>query len=858
MNALLDPKFAVIPIFVGPLQVLMAMLPAILLGIGSALLALFKPATFKLAIKLLWRVKVSLLIGIVIVSGSVFGARAVWRKATNAISTAEATAHDWPTFRGNAQRTGALPSGASPLAGGIQWAFAGEAKTFHSSPTIIGNRLYATSAEVGVFSSRGAIYCLDADTGGVVWKSVPDGYRATFSSPSVSGKYLVTGEGLHQTRDGRINCLDVTRRGAVLWSFATRSHVESSAAIANGRAYIGAGDDGYYCFQLEPDAQGKPVMVWHLAGEKYPDAETSPVVQDGRVYFGLGVDGQAVVCVDADTGKELWRVATPSPVFTPPTIAHGKLFIGMGHGNFVESEEEVIAATPDRLRKAGKTAEQIAAASSAMQVGGEVWCIDLATQKVDWRFKTDRTVFSAVVAGEDRVFFSSRSGTVHSVGLDGKPLATWNAHTRILASLAFTGSHVYAVTENGRLFALERSGLQPAWETSLGSAGSFLSSPSVARGHVYVGSPEDGLLCIGHPGGQTAAPIWAGHLGGAGVGGNLDGSKLPDHGDAIWKRTEVVTAPAAAFNNRLYIPVAGTTQNGLLCLPINGRDRKSPVKDWFYKTANGVTSSPAASDKGVAFCDGSKGATGRRLHFVNASSGAMLWSSEVMPDSLGLACLTHDAVIAEDQPGRLTAFDLIGNVRWRNASVFPALAGPVAVSDSIIVATTTDALLVMDELDGTTLWRVVPKAAPTTGPIIFRNAILFGTATGISACSILHGKPLWHASVGPIKSSLALGADFVSAITSAGELVILDAQTGEVRARQTGANADISPLLAGDALLYVAADGLMRYDVVNKTSTRWIGNANLGSLTSPMILSGSSVYFATDKPAFIRAGQPTP
>ena len=60
MNALLDPKFAVIPILVGPLQVLMAMLPAILLGIGSALLALFKPATFKLAIKLLWRVKVSL------------------------------------------------------------------------------------------------------------------------------------------------------------------------------------------------------------------------------------------------------------------------------------------------------------------------------------------------------------------------------------------------------------------------------------------------------------------------------------------------------------------------------------------------------------------------------------------------------------------------------------------------------------------------------------------------------------------------------------------------------------------------------------------------------------------------------
>jgi outer membrane protein assembly factor BamB len=857
VNALLAPKFAVIPIFVGPLQVLVAMLPAILLGIGSALLALFKPATFKLALKLLWRVKVSLLIAIAVVSGSVLAARAIWRNSTGMLGSAEASKHGWPTFRANAQRTGSVPSDASPLAGGINWTFASEAKTFHSSPTIVGNRIYATSAEVGVFSNRGAIYCLDADTGGVVWKSVPDGFRATFSSPSVSGKYLVTGEGLHQTRDGRILCLDVTRGGAVLWSFSTHSHVESSAAIANGRAYIGAGDDGYYCFQLEPDAQGNPVMVWHLAGEQFPDAESDPVVKDGRVYLGLGMNGNAVVCVEAESGKELWRVATPSPVFTPPTLAHGKLFIGMGQGNFVETEEEVIAATLDRLRKAGKSEEQVAAASKAMQVGGEAWCIDLATQKVDWRFKTDRTVLGAVVAGEDRVFFSSRGGTVYSVGLDGKQLGTWSAHARIIASLALTESHLYAVTENGRLFALERAGLQPAWDASLGSSGSFLSSPGVARGHVYIGSPEDGLLCVGQPASQAAARIWAGHLGGSGVGGNVDGTKLPDHGEVIWQRMEVVAASPAASNGRLFIPLAGSSRNGMLCLR-NAHGHDSPPEEWFYQTANGVTSSPAASEKGVVFSDGSKGATGRGLHFVNASSGAMLWSVAVTPNSFGMACLTHDAVLAEDRPGRLTAFDLSGSVRWRNDSILPALAGPVAVVESIIVATTTEALVVMDELEGTTLWRTVPEAAPMTGPVVHRNVIVFGTASGISARSILDGRPLWNAAVGPVKAALALGADFVTAVTSAGELVVLDAQTGEVRAKQAGAIRDIPPLLAGGALLYAAADGLMRYDIVNKTSTRWIKNADLGSLTSPMILSASSVYFATDKPAFIRAGKLDP
>ena len=306
-------QLGVVPILVGPLQVFLAMLPAILFGIGSALLALFKPATFKLALRLLWRMKVSIIVAIVLVSGTVFAARAVWRSATGAVGQTEAGAHDWPLFRGNARRTGAAESGGAPLEGGVNWAFASEAKTFYSSPTVVGNRVYATSAEVGVFSNRGAIYCLDADTGGVVWKSVPEGMRATFSSPSVSGKYLVSGEGLHQVRDGRVTCLDITRGGAVLWTFRTKSHVESTPAIADGRAIVGAGDDGYYCFRLEPDAKGNPVLLWHLPGDQYHDAENDPIVHEGRAYLGLGINGQAIVCVDAASGRELWRVATSAP-----------------------------------------------------------------------------------------------------------------------------------------------------------------------------------------------------------------------------------------------------------------------------------------------------------------------------------------------------------------------------------------------------------------------------------------------------------------------------------------------------------------------------------------------------------------
>jgi outer membrane protein assembly factor BamB len=855
VNAFFPTDLAVVPILVGPLQVLLAMLPAILLGLGSALLALFKPRTFKLALRILWRLKLSVLLALAVIAGTVFGARAVFRN-TGTVTNAETATHDWPTFRGGPQRTGAVAGSPSPTTGGINWSFANDAKSFHSSPAVVGNRLYVTSAEVGVFSTRGAIYCLDADTGGVVWKAAPDGFRATFSSPAVAGKYLVTGEGLHQVKDGRITCLDVTRGGAVLWSYRTKSHVESTACIAHGRAVIGAGDDGYYCFQLEPDAHGNPVLLWHLPGDKYPDAENDAVEHEGRIYLGLGLGGQALVCVDAATGRELWRVATPFPVFCPPAIARGKIFVGMGNGDFVFSAEELLARQIETRRGSGASEAQIAELTKAWKTHGEVWCIDLATQKVEWRFQTDRAVLGAISASDDRIFFGTRGGTVYSVGFDGRQNATWSAHAPLLASLAVTASHVYATAENGRLFALDRTTLQPAWESALGSAGTHLSSPAVARGHVYVGTPEDGLLCLGQPASTAAPPIWAGHLGGAGAGGNPEHTPLPERGAVLstWPAKPgdaipTITAPAAAVQNRIFVPLAGPTQRGVICLRTD-----DATQQWFCETPLGVSASPAASAKHVVFVEGAKGSAGRRLHFVDANSGAKLWSAKVSADAFGLCAITADAVLAEDQPGRLTSFDLTGKVPWR-ASHQSELAGPPALADALIIATTTapDTLLALDAGSGRELWRIAVSEPPLTGPIVHRKMVFFGTPTGIAAHRILDGKRLWHAPVGEVKRDLVSCGDIVATVTAAGDFVTLDTTTGAVRAKQSSAIPNLPPIPAHDALLYATPTGLKRFDVTANTSELWLATSDFGTITSPLIMAGSSVWFATEKRGLIRA-----
>ena len=93
---------------------------------------------------------------------------------------------------------------------------------------------------------------------------------------------------------------------------------------ADGKVYVGAGDDGYYCLSLEPEAPGKPRLIWHLPGEDYPDAETSLAVHNGKVYAGLGFGGKALCVLDAGSGKELKRVPLKYPAFSPPTISEGK------------------------------------------------------------------------------------------------------------------------------------------------------------------------------------------------------------------------------------------------------------------------------------------------------------------------------------------------------------------------------------------------------------------------------------------------------------------------------------------------------------------------------------------------------
>ncbi len=448
---------AVVPILIGPLQVLLTLLPAVLMAVmmavGGMVLAMFKPAFLKAVGRGLWKKKFPVLLMVAGTVGSVYLLGRCWPEGeSTAIGRAEEGAVEWPAYRGGIERRGAAPGAVGPAQRDVVWSFTdGKVATFYSSPAVMGNRVFISSADKRVFTDRGAILCLDADTGGVVWKYSPSDFRATYSSPSVTKEYVVCGEGLHFTKDARITCLDADT-GEKVWEYRTKSHVESSPAIANGKVYIGAGDDGMYCIELAPGPGGKPNVVWRLSGEEYPDCETSPAVHDGKVYFGLGEGGQAVVCVDAETGDEIWRTPAPYPVFGSPVIVDGKVLVGMGNGNMIESAEVVRDRKILKMKEAGKSQAEMDEAAKALGPAGEVWALNAADGKVVWKRRLKRTILGSIAAADGRLYFGSRDGRFHCLTIDnqevGKPV---NVGDAIVTSPAVSAERVYFVTESGLL-----------------------------------------------------------------------------------------------------------------------------------------------------------------------------------------------------------------------------------------------------------------------------------------------------------------------------------------------------------------------------------------------------------------------
>lgn len=738
---------AVFPVLVGPLQTLLALLPAILLGLGSMLFAAFKPKGFVNLVRFCWRQKLFFgCVAAVIVSRhyGVFAKLFETHRSSNELSSAGRTG--WSTSRGGPQRLGRGPGELDPTRSTAVWKNDRDATVF-SSPAVSGSGVFfATATGMGPFSpeGRGAIVCVEAESGREVWRYAPTDYRATFSSPVVADGCVVCGEGLHQVQDARVTCLDLL--GNKRWEFRTKSHVESTAAIADGKVFIGAGADGFYCLSLEPTANGQPRVLWHLDGEKFPDCESSPAVSDGVVYFGLGDGGFAICAVDAMTGTQRWRIETPYPVFAPPTVADGKLYVATGNGNYVQSAADLLEMKLQILKDDGATAQQLAAARQRLKPAGEVWSIDLAKQQVDWKFAAGDAILGDVVRGDDSLYFGSRDGHLYRVSLGGQLLGKFDLRDPLVCSPALGRKHVYATTSTGRLFCFDAMTLKPVWDASLGGGENFVSSPVVAHGHVYVGTAQQGLRCLGQPG-VPELPVWSNGE----RGGRADDEPVPQSLSLAWQYPAVtdapfeITAPLMPLDGAIYAAGRREGQTQLLKLSADISVFSETRLLWSHdfkphQFAGPIKVPPVGS--GTRMCVIESHApfdSGGMLWCLSADEGHALWKQPLAEASMGLA-VDAKQVVVWSSPDQLRSFDLAnGTSLWKKSLAGSRAAGAPTIASDIVFAATETQLVALDAPTGALLWSVALSEKPTGGPFVEGQHIVVSRGDQQALHSIVNG-----------------------------------------------------------------------------------------------------------------------
>ncbi len=861
----------VVPILIGPLQILLVILGGAAVTFGGLFLALFRPAGARKALRIVWRQKIPVLAAAAFVWAAAFGVPRLRRGGGKAAAPGFVECR---MFRGGPERRGCTaiePAIPDPMLGEWNWAFAREARTFYSSPAVDGRHVYIASAEKKVFSDSGNIFCLDSTTGEEVWRDNLKGYRATFSSPAAAGDVVVCGEGLHYTADARIVCLD-RRTGAVRWEHRTASHVESSPCIYNGKVYVGAGDDGIYCLALAPESPPAAQIIWHKSGADYPDAESAPAALDGKVYIGLGLGGRAVCCLDAETGDEIWRTATPYPVWSAPSVVGGRLFVGMGNGNFVESAEEVWAATLKEMRSRNAPAEEIAQREKEMAPGGAVWCVDATSGRKIWEFPLPQAVLGAVAAGKDRLYFGCSDGYLYCLSLDGKLLGRWNAGAAIVTSPALAERHIYVATKAGILYCLDAATLEVKGEAPLyrrrpGATDFFLSSPFVAGGRIYVGTPTEGVLCLGQPA-KRAEPIWAGLLGGPGQSGRADASPLPERLELAWTYSGEdattsgtssgfqVTGAPALFKNALYVPGRRGETAGILKLALADELASPPTAAWFKPLAYPVLLSPAAAGDTIYVVDGKPGDKERALHALHCGDGREIWTWPVAGGASGEFTLGRNRILIAGAENAIVCVPSVrsgasGNPRplWICSGGRPV--GSAAEFEGRVAAVFANPhrLVLLDAETGSELWSRELATVPATGPVFSGETILVGHEKGLSAWSVLDGRCVreWPGA-GSIAWPIVVAGDKAACVNTSRTLHLVDLGFGEIVKTYEQVASPYVPMLTHERLYFARETGWVSAstDAEPLTAT-WLRLRRQERVLGPLVAARGCVYFASSR-----------
>ena len=301
------------------------------------------------------------------------------------------------------------------------------------------------------------------------------------------------------------------------WTFSTDAPLLSTPAIKNGVVYLTSQDGRVVA--LDESTGG---IKWeHInAG----GIESSPSLAGDMVFYGGKNSG--VFALDAADGNEVWSFETGAPVVGDPIVNNGILYIGSGDNHLyaldaLTGDSQWSYKTKAWISNSPVLAGNILTLSS---IDGKVRMFDTDTGKLRFSYRgIGWPAYGSPIIDEDVAYVSFGDGTVVAVNNLEKEILFYSRYYRLKQQLYWWGitghpglpkgvewasrvlgtpsttatmddEKLYIPTEEGRLFALDRSDGRRLW--AYRSETLFLTSPTLVGNTLLMGDGVGNLIAV--------------------------------------------------------------------------------------------------------------------------------------------------------------------------------------------------------------------------------------------------------------------------------------------------------------------------------------------------------------------------
>lgn len=321
-----------------------------------------------------------------------------------------------------------------------------------------------------------------------------------------------------------------------------------------------------------------------------------------------------------DTNNLLWTFSTGDEVYSSPTVANSKVFVGSRDGKIYclnqYSGQKIWEYSTGSGYLYGVTSAAAIVEGKVIfgSCNNNIYCLPekdpnsdgiISKDEVIWIFPTEDAVYSSPAVVNDKVFIGSNDKNLYCLNVNtGKLIWKFFADEAVYSSPAVVNGKVYFGTapcegsSRAKIYCLDENTKKVEWSYYTGE--SIVSSPTVINDRVYFGCVDGNVYCFdANPGDSKDEGIK---------------DEKDTNYDLIWKfYADVIYSSPAYANDKIYI---GSLDDKVYCL-----DAISGKLEWDYETENDIYSSPVIADGKLYI-----GSVDGKIYCLNVSNGAHIWN----------------------------------------------------------------------------------------------------------------------------------------------------------------------------------------------------------------------------------------